>query len=393
MDFTVTILIVIGIGLVFAAIFHIGTNEPLHSSAELSTAVVATKCVRKSHFGPDELQTDKQGKEKMRDRFIADRLELKDEPNDSRATELKVSLASQSRTENGGVLYKDFEACSLTPNESLDVNSNTAKSRPRSPDEITVAHVDGVGSKSLEIDSDPESAFPPTPGSKTVREWLKDPHLYKIAIIYACTRVLQDVSYSYLPLLLTDRLKFQKEAIANLPLIVLISATVSTVISKKLAAKIGSKWSFILAALLVIGSCVWFYSITQSTRVLTYPAAALLGFGFSAMFVNAISFATELIGDNKNTSGLVFSFICTTASLIEGTMFITIQNFFPKESVSGVCEECGDYVRHVFSLVPGSLAAISLLIVLMFQASPTTLKRKTLQTDAIENKEGTVETL
>ena len=30
---------------------------------------------------------------------------------------------------------------------------------------------------------------------------------------------------------------------------------------------------------------------------------------------------------------------------------------------------CGDYVRQVFSLVPGSLAAISLLIVLVCQTS------------------------
>ena len=33
------------------------------------------------------------------------------------------------------------------------------------------------------------------------------------------------------------------------------------------------------------------------------------------------------------------------------------------------CNECGDYVRHVFSFVPGSLAAISLLVVLLFHAS------------------------
>ena len=30
---------------------------------------------------------------------------------------------------------------------------------------------------------------------------------------------------------------------------------------------------------------------------------------------------------------------------------------------------CGDYVRQVFSFVPGSLAAISLVIVLVFQTS------------------------
>ena len=38
------------------------------------------------------------------------------------------------------------------------------------------------------------------------------------------------------------------------------------------------------------------------------------------------------------------------------------------------CDECGDYVRHVFSFVPGSLAAISSLVVLLFHASKTICK-------------------
>lgn len=45
--------------------------------------------------------------------------------------------------------------------------------------------------------------------------------------------------------------------------------------------------------------------------------------------------------------------------------------FLPSKSED--CEECGDYIRHVLSLVPGSLAAVSLLIVLVFQASPIKL--------------------
>ena len=59
------------------------------------------------------------------------------------------------------------------------------------------------------------------------------------------------------------------------------------------------QWTFTAAAATVIGSCAWFLNITQSTRVSTYPAVILLGFGSSAMFVNALGFATELIGDNR----------------------------------------------------------------------------------------------
>lgn len=49
----------------------------------------------------------------------------------------------------------------------------------------------------------------------------------------------------------------------------------------------------------MIGSALWCYFITQLTRVLIYPAAVLLGFGLSAMFVTSLSFAAELVGDNK----------------------------------------------------------------------------------------------
>ena len=45
-------------------------------------------------------------------------------------------------------------------------------------------------------------------------------------------------------------------------------------------------------------------------------------------------------------------------------------------SASEDCEECSHYVRHVFSIVPGSLALISLLIVLLFHSSKPTCKGK-----------------
>ena len=35
---------------------------------------------------------------------------------------------------------------------------------------------------------------------------------------------------------------------------------------------------------------------------MTYPAVVLLGFGFSSMVVNSLSFAADLIGENKVSS-------------------------------------------------------------------------------------------
>ena len=51
--------------------------------------------------------------------------------------------------------------------------------------------------------------------------------------------------------------------------------------------------------------------------MLIYPAAVFLGFGLSAMFVNALSFGAELLGDNKvillvesNVQSLLFNTSC-----------------------------------------------------------------------------------
>lgn len=59
------------------------------------------------------------------------------------------------------------------------------------------------------------------------------------------------------------------------------------------------QWCFITATLLVICAGVWFYFIIKSNKVMIYPAVIVLGFGFSTMLVNSLSFTTELIGEHK----------------------------------------------------------------------------------------------
>ena len=54
-----------------------------------------------------------------------------------------------------------------------------------------------------------------------------------------------------------------------------------------------------MAASLVIGGLVWSYFQTPSTRQATYAPVIIIGFGMSVMYVMALAFITEVIGENK----------------------------------------------------------------------------------------------
>ncbi|XP_022807353.1 uncharacterized protein LOC111344393 [Stylophora pistillata] len=219
----------------------------------------------------------------------------------------------------------------------------------------------------------PESVQSKRKRPKRIKDWLRDPNLYKVAIIFTCTRLAQDAVYSYLPLFLTERLLFVKEAIAYIPLILLISSSLSSLICNRLSSKIGSKWSYILAAFLVTGGAIWSYFLAVPTKQSTYAPVVMIGSGLSIMYVMVLVFITELIGENKETSGSVFATITVIARISSGGLIICIQKLYPEESSN---RAVGEYVRLVFAMTPGTLTLVGFLLVLLFQPSKSSIKSK-----------------
>ncbi|XP_074614268.1 uncharacterized protein LOC141874022 isoform X1 [Acropora palmata] len=222
-----------------------------------------------------------------------------------------------------------------------------------------------ANSKPVVDSGGPEVPPPRLISEKTVRDWVFDPRLYIVAIAYSCSWTLQSHGYSYLPLLLIYRLRLSKDSIAYLPLIMSISAAVSSFLSKKFVQKIGNKLCFIFAAISVSSSGVMTYFMEpESSEKLIYPAVILLGFGFSLMHVNSLNFGTELIGDNKKTSGFVFGCMSLTGYAVVGPLFIIIQTLFPEERGTD-CIGCGEYLRLVFSSVTIVFSTLGAFLVLL----------------------------
>lgn len=64
-----------------------------------------------------------------------------------------------------------------------------------------------------------------------------------------------------------------------------------------------SQWSFVLAGSVVMAGAVWSYFQTPATRQLTYVPVAMIGSGLSVMYVMALAFIAELLGEDKVSNG------------------------------------------------------------------------------------------
>lgn len=198
---------------------------------------------------------------------------------------------------------------------------------------------------------------------KTWRQWFKDPRFYAMGVVYTCTRITVNVSQSYFPFYLTETLHFQKEAIAYFPLVILISGAFASIIVKKISKSLGTKWTFCIACIVVLGACAWFYVQTVSGRDGVYAAAFIMGCGNSVMLVTVLSMTADMIGIDKASGGFVYSAMGFLDKGFVGVVVLIIQTFYPDNPDGVICEECNSYVRLVFTLTPGISAVIALVIV------------------------------
>lgn len=203
----------------------------------------------------------------------------------------------------------------------------------------------------------------PSHKPKTWRQWFKDPKFYAMGVVYTCSRITVNVSQSYFPFYLTETLHFQKEAIAYFPLVILVTGAISSVLVKRISKSLGTKWTFCLACAIVLGACAWFYLQTISGREGVYAAAFILGCGNSVMLVTVLSMTADMIGIDKASGGFVYSVMGFLDKGFVGAVVLVIQTFYPDSPDGVICEQCGSYVRLVFTLTPGLSAVISLLIV------------------------------
>lgn len=162
--------------------------------------------------------------------------------------------------------------------------------------------------------------------------WLKQIKFYQIAVIYMCTRLIINISQTYLTMYLPNSVNLQKVSyvkfenaskkiftlqkyIAIIPLIVFMSSFINSFLVKFIDKALGRKLTFLIGLILIAGSSTWFMFICKerSCNKQVFGAAILLGAGGSTLLIESLSLTADLIGCHTVSFSYKFLKIKTTS--------------------------------------------------------------------------------
>ncbi|XP_022617604.1 major facilitator superfamily domain-containing protein 12-like isoform X2 [Seriola dumerili] len=145
--------------------------------------------------------------------------------------------------------------------------------------------------------------------------WLQQPSFYQVALLYMSTRLIVNLSQTYISMYLINTLGLPKKFIATIPLVMYLSGFLSSFIMKPLSKLIGKCLTYFVGLLLIMGFSYWVL-VDDKMGQRVYGAAVLLGAGSATILVISLAMTAELIADQ--TYCVVLPGLCVVLSLHHG---------------------------------------------------------------------------
>ncbi|KAM7388073.1 hypothetical protein PAMP_024274 [Pampus punctatissimus] len=180
----------------------------------------------------------------------------------------------------------------------------------------------------LPITSSPSQEALPHPVFQW-KHWLKEPSFYQVSLLYMCTRLIVNLSQTYISVYLTNSLMLTKNFIAIIPLVLYVSGFVCSLAMKPVSKLIGISMTYLVGLLLVLGFAIWVFVDKNMGAERIYGAAVLLGAGSATILVMSLSMTATLIGEQTQSGAFVYGSMSFTDKVANGFGVILIQNIRP----------------------------------------------------------------
>ncbi|KAJ8393161.1 hypothetical protein AAFF_G00068440 [Aldrovandia affinis] len=199
----------------------------------------------------------------------------------------------------------------------------------------------------------PRVQAPPT-SPLSWKHWLKEPAFYQVAFLYMSTRLIVNLSQTYISMYLTNSLMLPKKFIATIPLVMYLSGFASSLVMKPLSKFLGKSMTYFLGILLILGFSCWVL-LESKMGQLVYGSAVLLGAGSATILVMSLSMTAELIGEHTQSGAFVYGAMSFTDKVANGLAVMAIQLLHPCHT-QVCCSACVWYYHDVMVIVTGGVA-------------------------------------
>ncbi|NXY92731.1 MFS12 protein, partial [Alcedo cyanopectus] len=190
------------------------------------------------------------------------------------------------------------------------------------------------------------------------KDWLLEPAFYQVAMLYMATRLIVNLSQTYITMYLTNSLLLPKKYIATIPLVMYVSGFLSSFLMKPVNKWIGRNLTYFVGILVILAFASW-VTLARQMGAEIYGAAVLLGAGSATVLVTSLSMTADLIGTHTHSGAFVYGAMSFTDKIANGLAVMTIQNLHPCPTEL-CCPACISFYHWVMVSVTGGIAVAAI---------------------------------
>ncbi|KAM9475015.1 major facilitator superfamily domain-containing protein 12 isoform 1-T2 [Clarias gariepinus] len=206
------------------------------------------------------------------------------------------------------------------------------------------------------------------------KHWLTEPSFYQVAALYMCTRLIVNLSQTYISMYLINSLLLPKNYIATIPLVLYISGFVSSLAMKPISKRLGVSKTYFAGLVPIVAFGIWVL-LDMKMGVRVYGAAVLLGAGSAVILVMSLSMTANLIADQTQSGAFVYGAMSFTDKVANGLAVMIIQTLYPCQTLA-CCTECVWFYHRVMVAVTGGVGIVAALCLLSLLVWPIRIRRR-----------------
>lgn len=160
-------------------------------------------------------------------------------------------------------------------------------------------------------------------------DFLRKPHMYQVAGVYMCTRLVVNISQVLIPLYLHRTLGLAARALAVVPLALYLGSLAAAGVQRLAPRSFTRKLNYLTGSACAIAGFVWIYlgSDDDYKVYFIYVVAVLIGFGGAVMLVTSLALTADLVGARTEASAFVYGLMSFTDKLACGVAIAIIQAY------------------------------------------------------------------